>query len=228
LSVHLLESGCEHFAALGSGPKTRRSQQQTELFTRMPETSLTLLDHLRDHDANQAWERLVQLYAPMIRGWLGNRGLQPADIDDLSQEVLQRLSQSLANFQHAGMRGSFRSWLRGITQNTMRDFWRRRQNRILPQAAGQIPGGLDAVVDQNDELMHRWDEEYNHAVVQGALKIVRPHFDETTWEAFCRLTFEGATPQQVASSLSVSVNSVYLARSRVLRRLRVELRGLLD
>jgi RNA polymerase sigma-70 factor (ECF subfamily) len=91
-----------------------------------------------------------------------------------------------------------------------------------------MPDMLHAIVDDNDELMRRWDEEYNRALVQGALSLVKPHFDPTTWDAFCRVTFDGQSPQQVASALSISANSVYLARSRVLRRLRAEIRGLLD
>src|SRR5262245_44192305 len=194
----------------------------------MTDTSLTLLDGLRHKDTAHAWERLVRLYEPVIRAWLRSYSFQPADEDDLCQDVLQRLSQSMAAFRHAGVPGSFRGWLRSITMNAMRDFWRRKQCQI-PLAAGiSMPEKLRAIVDNSDELLRRWDEEYNTVLVQGALSLVKPHFDPTTWDAFCRVTFDGQSPQRVASDLSISVNSVYLARSRVLRRLRVEIRGLLD
>jgi len=194
----------------------------------MTDTSLTLLDGLRHKNTAHGWERLVRLYEPVIRAWLRNYGFQRADEDDLCQEVLQRLSQSLAAFQHAGVPGSFRGWLRSITMNTMRDFWRRKQCRVQLTGRNPMPETMHAIVDNNDELLRRWDEEYNRTLVQGALSLVKPHFDPTTWDAFCRVTFEAQSPQQVASALSISLNSVYLARSRVLRRLRVEIRGLLD
>jgi RNA polymerase sigma-70 factor (ECF subfamily) len=193
----------------------------------VPETSLTLLHHLRQSNAGQAWVRLVTLYEPVIRAWPAHSRLQQADIDDLCQEVLQRLSQSLVSFEHRGLPGSFRRWLRTITLNTLRDFWRRKQRGIGSEQNFE-PSSLEVLEDENDELTRRWDEECNKVLVESALQLVRPHFDAATWDAFCRVTFENQSPQEVAAALSISVNSVYLARSRVLRRLRNEIRGLLD
>jgi RNA polymerase sigma-70 factor (ECF subfamily) len=195
----------------------------------MPDTSLTLLDLARHGDAPSGWDRLVRLYEPVIRSWLRHCGLQPADVDDVCQDVLQRLSQSLQAFRHGGVPGSFRSWLRSMTMHAMSDYWRRKRSRI-PSVGVQVSMTelLHTVPDDHDELRRRWDQEYNTALVHGALKLVKPHFDATTWESFRRVTFEGQSPQEVASALSISVNSVYLARSRVVRRLRAEIRGLLD
>lgn len=193
----------------------------------MTDTSLTLLDLVRRDKDGPSWDRLLRLYEPIVRAWLSSNGLQTADIDDCCQDVLRRLYQSLMAFQHTGMPGSFRSWLRAITLNTVRDFWRHKQRQIPADHTGPPLATLEAIADDHDELMRRWDEEYNRVVVHSALRTIRPHFDPVTWDSFCRLTFDGQTPHEVATALSMSVNSVYLARSRILRRLRSEIRGLL-
>src|SRR5262245_61897786 len=92
----------------------------------MQTTSLTLLERARDRQDADAWARLHGLYAPLLSAWLRARGLQPADVDDLSQRTLAVVAERLPCFEHAGRTGAFRTWLRGILANMLRDFARRR------------------------------------------------------------------------------------------------------
>src|SRR5438045_859740 len=100
----------------------------------MTDTSASLLERLRTRPDAAAWERLVDLYTPLVRGWLRRHGVQSEDADDLVQEVMTTLVRELPQFHYEGERGSFRGWLRTITVNRLRHFWRARQSR--PRATG--------------------------------------------------------------------------------------------
>ncbi len=168
-----------------------------------------------------AWERLVALYTPLLHTWLKAAGLQPADCDDLTQRVLEILVRRLPDFQPSGRPGAFRAWLRGIIVNLLREFWRAR-----PRA--EADSALEQLSDPNAALSRLWDAEHDRHVLHTLLRQVRPEFTETTWEAFRRLAFDGATARAVAEELGLSVNAVLIAKSRILARLRQEARGLVD
>src|SRR5438309_462093 len=88
------------------------------------DTPISLLERLRLGSGPAGWGRFVALYAPLIRAWWSRHGLQPSDVDDLSQEVLEVLLRELPQFRHNLRRGAFRRWLRGIVLNRLRTFWR--------------------------------------------------------------------------------------------------------
>jgi RNA polymerase sigma-70 factor (ECF subfamily) len=181
---------------------------------------LSLLERLCDGDAD-AWRRLVAVYEPLLRGWLGRAGLQAADRDDLVQQVLAVLVRKLPAFRHNGRPGAFRAWLRGITLHELRAFFRR------PAAAGGADL-LDGLVDPVDVLARSWDEEYARHVVGGLLALAEAEFGPATWQAFRRLALDGVPPRVAAAELGTTVNAVTVAKCRVLNWLRQEGRGLLD
>src|SRR6516162_76351 len=100
----------------------------------MPETSASLLDRLRASSEAPDWERFVSLYTPLIQGWLRRYAVQSEDVDDLVQEVLAVVLRDLPAFRHNQRSGAFRCWLRTITINRLRAFWKSR--RFRPQAGG--------------------------------------------------------------------------------------------
>jgi DNA-directed RNA polymerase specialized sigma24 family protein len=100
----------------------------------MSETSASLLERLRQQPAAADWQRLLDLYEPLLRGWLRRHDLQASDADDVVQEVLGVVVRELPHFEHNHRPGAFRSWLRTITVHCLRRFWRARQYR--PDAAG--------------------------------------------------------------------------------------------
>src|SRR5207248_8062752 len=101
---------------------------------RMTVTSTSLLDRLLQPQDTAAWQRLLDLYTPLIRGWLRRHGLAHDDADDVVQEVLTVVVRRLPDFQHNQRRGAFRAWLRTITVNCLRDFWKGK--RLRPAATG--------------------------------------------------------------------------------------------
>ena len=192
----------------------------------MVETSVSLLDQLRASPDAASWQRLVDLYAPLIRGWLRRQGLQTADADDLTQDVLAVLVREVPLFEHRGP-GAFRSWLRAVTANRLRNFWRARQSR---RAAGgsNLGSVLLELEDPRSELSRLWDREHDQHVVGRALELIEPEFAPSTWRAFRRVMLDGADVAAVADELGLSANAVFIAKSRVLSRLRQEVRGLVD
>jgi RNA polymerase sigma-70 factor, ECF subfamily len=193
----------------------------------MDVTSPSLLLRAREGSA-PAWERLADLYRPLIYHWLLRHSLTPHDADDLSQDVLATLVKELPRFQHGGRPGAFRTWLRVITVNRARAFWRARSSR--PQGSGD--SGVMAMVEQLEDpasdLSGRWDREHDERVLRHLLGLMETEFEPNTVRAFRRLTLEGASAAEVAAELGMTVGAVYVAKSRVLRRLREEGEGLLD
>jgi len=188
----------------------------------MTNTSATLLQRLLNHGDVAAWTRLTQLYAPLIRASLGRHLPQAADVDDLAQEVFTVVVEKLPEFRHSGQPGAFRAWLRGICVNRVRMFWRTRPATIPdPEAA------LRQLEDPDSDLSRQWDREHDEFVFRQALELIEGEFKPATWQAFRRLALDNAEPEVVAAELGLTVNAVFIAKSRVLRRLREEFDGLL-
>jgi len=185
-------------------------------------TSATLLQRLRDHRDGDAWECLVRLYTPLIRGWLKRHLPQSADVDDLAQHVFAVVVEKLPAFEHGGRTGSFRAWLRGITVNRLRMFWRSRPEGGGPDAEPV----LQQLEDPHSDLSRLWDREHDQHVVRHMLARIEPEFKPTTWRAFRLLVLDGREAEAVAAEVGLSLNAVFIAKSRVLRRLREEMTGL--
>ena len=190
----------------------------------MSTTSIRLLERLRLTSAPADWERLVSIYQPLIRGWLSRHGLCSADADDLTQDVLAVVVQQLPGFDHSSQPGAFRRWLRNVTVNRLRGFWRKRQ----AECGGDVGELLDQLEDPSSGPSRLWDQEHDRHVMARLLEIIEPEFNATDWRAFRCYVLDGALASAVAAELGVSVNVVLLAKSRILRRLRQEAQGFLD
>ena len=194
----------------------------------MNSTSISLLNRLQQTDDSKNWNRLVELYAPLLRLWLRKYDVQPSDADDLVQEVLMAVSKDLKSFDHSGRPGAFRSWLRTILVHRLRNFWRAQGRR--PQARGDtdIERRLDQLEDPASEMSEIWNRQRDRHVARQLLAASESSFEPSTWKAFCRVTLDGARPDVVAAELGISLNAVFGAKSRVLRRLRQEVEGLVE
>lgn len=188
-----------------------------------PRTPHSLLDRVYQGDRD-AWRALLILYEPLLRHWLHTAALQPADEDDLTQQVLTVLVRKLPTFRHNGREGAFRAWLRSITLLEIAEFQRRQA--ALPPLREQE--ALEALPAPIDELAHIWDAEYERHILRGLLELIKPDFTATTWRVFQRVALDGLSPRKVAEENGLTVNAVTLIKSRILRRLRQEARGLID
>jgi len=194
----------------------------------MSETSLSLLNRLRSQPDAESWRRLVDLYTPLIQGWLRRHSVPPADADDLTQEVMTVVVRELPQFEHNQRPGAFRSWLRTITVNRLRALWRSRRGRPIATGDSDFLKMLDALEDPGSNLARLWDQQHDQHVARRLMELVQPQFEPKTWQAFRRVVLDGIKAAVVAAELNISVNAVLLAKSRVLSRLRQEMQGLTD
>jgi RNA polymerase sigma-70 factor (ECF subfamily) len=192
------------------------------------EPSSSLLVHARDGDP-WAWGRLVSLTTPLVHRWCRCAGVPAADIPDVGQEVYWAVVGRLGAFRRDRPGDSFRGWLRTITQNKVRDYWRRKKaqlpaalGREASAAQGHWPPEEDSAGEDTDLA------EEKRLLYQRAVELIQAEFEEKTWQAFWRVEIEEQAPAEVAADLGMSVNAVYLAKSRVRKRLRDEFADLLD
>jgi RNA polymerase sigma-70 factor (ECF subfamily) len=187
--------------------------------------SLLLRAQIGEEDA---WKDLSELYRPLIIGWLNRQGVPTRDLDDLSQEVLLSVVRHLPGFQHSGNRGAFRSWLRTIVCSRTTDYWRAAGSAAQTKGGSGATAALQQIADPGSELNRQWDEEHDRYVLQCLLDLVEEDFEPITLQAFRRLALDGVSGAEAGQELGLSVAAVYVAKSRVLARIRQEAKGLID
>jgi RNA polymerase sigma-70 factor (ECF subfamily) len=180
-------------------------------------TSVRLLERVRDANDQAAWSRFSALYGPLMYRWAANLGLQGADAADLVQDVFVQLLRVLPQFEY-DRGGTFRGWLRTLLVNRWRD--RRPAPPVLEpeEIPAAAPDPAQAVADEDDRQF----------LAGRALQLMQTDFQPATWKACWETVVEGRSVADVAAELEMTPAAVYIARSRVLRRLRQELAGLLD
>jgi RNA polymerase sigma-70 factor (ECF subfamily) len=183
----------------------------------MHTTSMSLLDRLKQPADQESWARLVNLYTPLLLFWARRLGLQDSDAQDLVQDVFALLIKKLPHFSY-NRDLSFRGWLRTVVYNQWR---KKRTTRMLTDA------GLSGVADP-EQAADIGEAEFQQQLAVRALQLMQAEFQPTTWRACWETVVCGRCAADVAHELGISVNAVYLARCRVLRRLRQELEGMLD
>jgi RNA polymerase sigma-70 factor (ECF subfamily) len=194
----------------------------------LAETSATLLERLIDRSDSVAWRRLVDLYSPLIDGWLRRHGILAEDAEDLTQEILEVVVREVGRFRHNGRVGAFRTWLRTITINCLRQSWRSRRSRVQATGSPDITGVLDQLEDPASGLSRLWDRDHDQHVLKRLLELIEPDFQPATWRAFQRQAIDGVSAEIVAAELGLTVNAVLIAKSRVLSHLRRNAQGLVD
>lgn len=175
-----------------------------------------------------AWERLVDLYAPLVRHWCRQKGLSSEDTADVFQEAFQAVAKNVTNFRRDRPGDTFRGWIRAITINKINDHFRR--SRGLSDAEGgtaaqiRIAATQDPVseADESEEI-----EIVRQSIVR-TLDTIRDDFGSRTWDAFWKCQIEEVPTDVVAEELAMTSAAVRKAKYRVLRRLREELEGLID
>jgi RNA polymerase sigma-70 factor, ECF subfamily len=188
-------------------------------------TSRTLLERVRTND-QQAWERLVGLYAPLVEYWCRSCGVRGADADDVRQEVFGALASSLGEFRADRPGATFRGWLRGITRYKLLEYLRRRGRQPEAEGGTDAHRNLAEYPDANNG-----DEDPPEAVSElyhRALDLVRGEFEVKTWQAFWRAAVDGHPVDLIATELGVTSAAVRKAKSRVLRRLKDEVGDLIN
>lgn len=182
-------------------------------------TSTSLLSRLRARDA-EAWNRMVDLYFPLVYRWCARSGVPEADIPDAVQEVFRAVADGVAAFRCDRPGDTFRGWLRGVTRHKVQNYWRHRPPEARAEGGTEAQQRLAQLADPGTADADTTDLPETARLVRQALEWVQAEFEPATWQAFWRVTVEGHGPADVANDLGLTVNAVYKAKCRVLRRLR--------
>lgn len=189
----------------------------------MLSTSVTLLQRVRQREDHAAWQRFVVLYTPLLFRWTQVAGLPVQEAADLIQDVFIILATELPAFDYDPQRGNFRGWLKTITIRKCREQQRRRS---LAVGRGGDEDPVATVAD--DEPDGFWEHEYRELLARRALDLMQDQFPPRVWQACWETVVNGATAAQAGQQLGMSEAAVYVAKFRVLRRLRQELAGLFE
>jgi RNA polymerase sigma-70 factor (ECF subfamily) len=193
-----------------------------------PLTRLSLLIRLRDHQDHQAWTQFVEIYAPPIYGYVRKQGLQDADAADLTQACLAQVAAHIESLEYDAHGGTFRGWLFTIVRNKLRNFLGQPHRLYKGSGDSQIRQILEIQPAPSPNEEEEWEREYRASLLAWASDQVKPLVEETTWQAFWQTAVEGRSGKEVARGLGLTVSAVYVAKSRVMARLRSTIRDVQD
>ena len=186
----------------------------------LPDTRASLILRLPDAADARAWDDFVAVYAPLVYRLARRHGLQPADSDDLVQEVLSAVARSVEGWLARPDRGPFRAWLLRIAKNHAMNALTRHKHRPIGSGGSDMALLLQQQPAANGDADGQFDLEYRRELFRWAADRIREEIADRTWQAFSLSTIEQQPIAAVAKQLEMSVGSVYIARSRVMARLR--------
>ena len=181
-------------------------------------THPSLLLRIRDASDEESWRTFVSIYAPLIYRSCRRRGLQDADAADVGQEVLAQVARSIRSFEYQPGRGRFRDWLGAVMRNKVCRFLQNEGRGVRGLVGGESVENL-GVAEPDGE----WVAEFHAHLLSAALGRIRDRFEPPTWSAFEEIWLHDRASIEVARELALPIEVVYLAKSRVLKRLRDEL-----
>jgi RNA polymerase sigma-70 factor (ECF subfamily) len=185
----------------------------------LPVTRSSLLLRLRDLTDADAWREFARVYGPVVYHYGRKRGLQDADAEDLTQSVLQAVADAIGRLDYDRERGSFRGWLFTLAHRKLCDLKARRRRQAQGTGDSDVQAQLNAhPATADDEAL--WQREYEKRLFDWAAEQAKGEFQEATWRAFWLTGVERRSGQDAAEALGMSVAAVYVAKSRVLARLR--------
>ena len=194
--------------------------------------SATSTELLRQAQANDqtAWQQLVELYSRRMYRWCRRAGLQPADARNTVQEALQAVARKLGDFQRDRPGDTFRGWLRRITDNKIRDHFR-KQGKTPDVAAGGPDSEqvLTYLVNDNEHAPISNDTSLaakpspHSTQLLAVIEQVRADVSERDWKFFWRVAVDGQSAADVGREFGVTANTVRLVKMRMLRRLRLHI-----
>ena len=190
----------------------------------MNTTSESLLQRLGNTSSihrTDAWQTFSQLYTPLIFYWGRKIGLQSQDAADLVQDVMAIVFQKLPQFQYDSNK-SFRGWLRKVTLNQYRQQCRRRKLSTV-----EASESLLANCEGPGSAEQTWDQDYARSLFREAMQTLQGDFSKPVWDALQQMLILGQPVTDVASKNGISPTTLYSARDRLIKKLRVRLAGLL-
>jgi RNA polymerase sigma-70 factor (ECF subfamily) len=185
-----------------------------------PTTRRSLVLRLRNLDDEAAWAEFVQVYEPLVYRLARTKGLQDADARDLCQDVLRAVASAIERWDPDPARGRFRAWLFRIARNLLVNFLARQRRQVAGSGRTSVQELLEAQPASDAEAEAEFAAEFKRRAFHWAAAQVKNEFTDSTWQAFWETGALGRPVAAVAEELGLSAGAVYVARSRVLARLR--------
>ncbi|MCG8652301.1 MAG: RNA polymerase sigma factor [Pirellulales bacterium] len=184
-----------------------------------PETRASLILRLGNPADDLAWTEFLQIYEPMLFRLASRWGLQENDVVEVVQETLLAVANSVAEFQGRDHAGAFRGWLAAITRHKLADHLAKRSKQQTGTGDSEVHRWLDQQADRSSSESV-WDWQSKQQIFAWAAERVRKQVNPATWEAFHRTNVLGQPVAKGAEDLGMRGGMVYVARSRVMARLR--------
>jgi RNA polymerase sigma-70 factor (ECF subfamily) len=184
-------------------------------------TRPSLLVRVRDPRDEQSWKLFVELYTPPVLRYCRLRGLQDADAADVAQEVMAQVARSLHGFRYSPERGRFRDWLGTVARRKVNRFLTKRSRNTCGIGGEETADAIDHVTAGQADA--EWTAEFNAQILRAALDRVRPLVGAKSWQAFAHVWLENHSAAETAAALDMTLQAVYVAKSRVLKRLEQEI-----
>jgi len=191
-----------------------------------PVTQPSLLLRIRDPQDSESWRQFVEIYTPVVYRSIMKYRLHDADAADVSQEVMQAVARAIHRFDYDPGKGTFRGWLYRVVRSKLSSFFEIRQRHVQGSGETQVQMKLEAQPGREEE--EDWNRECEKRLFQWAAGKIKGEFKKSTWEAFWQTAVENRPKQEVAESLGISVDAVYVARSRVMARLKARVQDISD
>ena len=189
------------------------------------QTSPSLLARLGGNVTDAAaWDEFVRRYGVRVLGWCRHWGLQPADAEDVCQDVLLKVARQMRTFRYEPGK-SFRGWLKAVARSAWCDWLEARRRAAVGTGDTDMRAALESVAAQ-DDLVRRLEDEFDRELLDIAAARVRLRVEPATWEAFKLTAVDGLPAAEAAAKTGLKVATVFVAKGRVQKMLQDEVRQL--
>jgi RNA polymerase sigma-70 factor (ECF subfamily) len=193
-----------------------------------PKTRHSLIARLPNAQDHAAWAEFLAIYEPLILRLMRRHGLKECDALDACQQVLAAVARDVEQWRPDGAEASFRRWLFRIARNRALKLLVQERKRFGAGGGTTAQAMLERQPSRDESLSEEFERAYRQQLLTWAAEQIRGEYHENTWQAFWRTCIDGRPIPEVAAELRMSVGSVYVARSRIIARLREKVQGSLD
>lgn len=187
-------------------------------------TRQSLLSRLKDWDDQKSWREFFDAYGELIYNFARRSGLNDSESQDVVQETMLSVAEQMGDFKYDPQVGTFKSWLRQVTRRRIVDQFRKRlpEEQIIRQEMSGEP--LENLPDSSCDFESIWEEEWQDYILKSALRKVKRKVHPKQFQIFDLYVTQHWPMKSVVQTLGVSCAQVYMAKMRISRMLKEEIR----